>query len=275
MSLVLSPSLAAAQPASALAGTTWVASPEQASVLFAPLLQSIGVRHGFSTRVGGFSSGRFASLNLGRNWGDELQAVDRNLAHVAQLSGFSPERLTQVKQVHGSQVLRVESPERAQREADGMVTVYDLVLGVLSADCVSLLLADDEGRVAAAHAGWRGTASGIATEAVAALATLGADIGRIRAVLGPSIGPCCFEVQDDVASVFAAKDPQVVSQRSGRRYVDLWSYNQKLLMRAGLLSQHISAAPPCTRCDAQHFYSFRRDGANIGQHLAFIVGGSA
>jgi YfiH family protein len=275
MSLVLSPSLAAASPASALAGTTWVASPEQASVLYAPLLQSIGVRHGFSTRVGGFSSGRFASLNLGRNWGDELPTVDRNLGHVAQLSGFSPERLAQVKQVHGSQVLRVESPERAQREADGMVTVHDLVLGVLSADCVSLLLADDEGRVAAAHAGWRGTVSGIATEAVAALATLGADVQRIRAVLGPSIGPCCFEVQDDVASVFVAKDPQVVSQRSGRRYVDLWSYNQKLLMRAGLLPQHISAAPPCTRCDAQHFYSFRRDGANIGQHLAFIVGGSA
>ena len=97
---------------------------------------------------------------------------------------------------------------------------------------------------------------------------------RIRAVLGPSIGPCCFEVQQDVASVFAAHDPQVVSHRAGRTFVDLWSYNEKLLMRAGLLPEHIAAQPPCTRCDAQRFYSFRRDGANIGQQLAFIIGGS-
>ena len=148
--------------------------PTQDSVLHAPLLQALGVRHGFTTRQGGFSSGRFASLNLGRNWGDDLPTVRRNLEQVATLAGFAPERLTQVRQIHGSQVIHVDRPERAQREADGMVTAHDLVLGVLSADCVSLLLADDEGRVAAAHAGWRGTVAGIATEAVAALATLGA-----------------------------------------------------------------------------------------------------
>ncbi len=257
------------------ATAAWVPSPTQDSILGAPLLESIGVRHGFTTRQGGFSSGRFASLNLGRNWGDDLPTVRRNLEQVATLAGFAPERLTQVRQIHGSQVLHVDRPELAQREADGMVTAHDLVLGVLSADCVSLLLADDEGRVAAAHAGWRGTVAGIATEAVAALATLGADIHRIRAVLGPSIGPCCFEVQSDVSSVFAVHDPEVVHERSGRLYVDLWRYNQKLLMRAGLLPEHIAATPPCTRCDAQRFYSFRRDGANIGQHLAFIVGGSS
>ena len=253
----------------------WVSPRTQDSVLYAPLLQSLGVRHGFTTRRGGFSQGRFASLNLGRNWGDDLPTVERNLGHVAELSGFATERLTQVRQIHGSQVLHVDHPELAQREADGMVTTHDLVLGVLSADCVSLLLADDEGRVAAAHAGWRGTVAGIATEAVAALATLGADIHRIRAVLGPSIGPCCFEVQSDVSGIFAVHDPEVVHERSGRLYVDLWRYNQKLLMRAGLLPEHIAATPPCTRCDAQRFYSFRRDGANIGQHLAFIVGGSS
>lgn len=270
----MSAALAPACSTAPLAGTAWQSPGAQASVLHAPLLQSIGVRHGFTTREGGVSSGRFASLNLGRSWGDDPANVDRNLGRVAQVSGFATERLTQVRQVHGCRVLRMDSPAQAPREADGMVTAHDLVLGVLSADCVSLMLADGEGRVAAAHAGWRGTALGIATEAVAALATLGADVQRIRAVLGPSIGPCCFEVQQDVASVFAAHDPQVVSHRAGRTYVDLWSYNEKLLMRAGLLPEHIAAQPPCTRCDAQRFYSFRRDGANIGQQLAFIIGGS-
>ncbi len=254
---------------------SWQPDPRQDSVLFAPLLQAIGIRHGFTTRCGGVSSGRFASLNLGRNWGDDLQAVDRNLDRVAHIAGFSVDRLTQVRQVHGSLVLHVSAPERATREADGLATSHDLVLGVMSADCVSLLLADDEGRVAAAHAGWRGTLAGIATEAVAALATLGADVRRIRAVLGPSIGPCCFEVQRDVSDLFVAQDPDVLRERSGRHYIDLWRYNQKLLMRAGLPDEHIAASPPCTRCDAARFYSFRRDGAHIGQHLAFIVGGSS
>lgn len=272
MSAASSPASSRSTSASA---ASWQSDPRQDSVLFAPLLQAIGVRHGFTTRCGGVSTGRFASLNLGRNWGDDLTSVDRNLDRVAHIAGFSVDRLTQVKQVHGSLVLHVSAPERAAREADGLATAHDLVLGVMSADCVSLLLADDEGRVAAAHAGWRGTLAGIATEAVAALATFGADVQRIRAVLGPSIGPCCFEVQRDVSDLFVAQDPDVLSERSGRHYIDLWRYNQKLLMHAGLRTEHISVSPPCTRCDAQRFYSFRRDGAHIGQHLAFIVGGSS
>lgn len=257
------------------APATWVTVTTQDSVLFAPLLSSIGIRHGFTTRRGGFSQGRFGSLNMGRNWGDDLATVGRNHARVAELGGFSLERLSQVRQIHSAKVVRIDSPEQAQREADGMVTPHDLVLGVLSADCVSLLCADGEGRVAATHAGWRGTAAGIATETVAAMATLGSDVRRIRAVLGPSIGPCCFEVQQDVAGVFAAREPDVVLHRDGRLFVDLWSYNQKLLIRAGLLPENIGAQPPCTRCDDTHFYSFRRDGAGIGQHLAYIVGGPA
>ncbi len=253
----------------------WVPANDQPSVLLSPLLSSLSVRHGFTTRQGGFSQGRFASLNLGRNWGDEPDCVSRNFARVATIGGFDLTRLSQVRQVHGAKVLHLDSPELARREADGMVTTHDLVLGVLSADCVSLLVADDEGRVAAAHAGWRGTVSGIATEVIAAMATLGSDVRRLRAVLGPSIGPCCFEVQQDVASVFAAHDPDAVRHRGGRLFVDLWGYNQTLLMRAGLLPEHIAAKPPCTRCDQTRFFSFRRDGAGIGQHLAYIVGGSA
>jgi YfiH family protein len=176
--------------------------------------------------------------------------------------------------VHGRTVLPLTAPERRQREADGMVGQEKLTLGVLSADCVSILLADGEGRVAAVHAGWRGTASGVASEAVAALERLGARRDHLRAVLGPSIGPCCFEVKADVAAEFAAVCRDSVSLRGERLFVDLWFTNRELLLRAGLTPQYIFAAPPCTACEPRRFYSYRRDGAGIGQHLAFVVGGA-
>jgi YfiH family protein len=166
------------------------------------------------------------------------------------------------------------APERGQRQADGMVSEQKLALGVLSADCVSILLADGQGRVAAVHAGWRGTVADVAGAAVAALGELGARPKDLRAALGPSIGPCCFEVQADVAAAFFPVSADSVNQRAGRLYVDLWRTNRELLLRAGLDPLHIDVPPPCTRCDPERFYSYRRDGAGIGQHLAFILGGS-
>jgi YfiH family protein len=238
------------------------------------LLSQLGVVHGYTTRLGGVSSGRFATLNLGRTWGDEPTCAEHNLQLVASEAGFATEQLCQVAQVHGTTVLPLTAPERRQREADGMVSDQELVLGVLSADCVSILLADGAGRVAAVHAGWRGTVAGVAAEAVAALVRLGASPRRLRAALGPSIGPCCFEVKADVAATFAGILPASVQQRGERLYCDLWQTNREFLRRAGLTAENIDAAPPCTCCDARRFYSYRRDGAGIGQHLAFILGGS-
>ena len=252
----------------------WQARPGSERLLVSPLLSAIGVRHGFTTRLGGVSTGRFASCNLGSTWGDDPQRAAENLRLVAGDVGFPVEQLCQVIQVHGRTVLRLTAAERRQREADGMVCQTDLVLGVMSADCVSILLADGEGRVAAVHAGWRGTATGVASEAVDELERLGARRERVRAVLGPSIGPCCFEVQAEVAAEFAMVYAQSVQRRDGRTYVDLWWTNREFLLSSGLEPAHIFAAPPCTCCDARRFYSYRRDGAGIGQHLAFIVGGS-
>jgi hypothetical protein len=241
-----------------------------------PLLTSLGVRHGFTTRIGGVSAGRFHSLNLGDRWGDEPDAVRENLRRVSLRAGFAPESLCQVNQVHGTDVVHLRSPERRQRPADGMSTQDALTLGVYSADCVPILLADGQGRVAAVHAGWRGTVAGIATQAVHALTALGAEPNQLRAALFPSIGPCCFEVQEDVASAFRGVQPDTVRKKpSGRLVVDLWQANRELLLRAGLRSEHIEDRPACTCCDATRFFSYRRDGAGIGQHMAFIVGGGA
>lgn len=253
---------------------SWSALGGSERVLVSPLLSEIGVRHGFTTRLGGVSSGRFATCNLGRTWGDDPACADHNLQLVAGDVGFAVAKLCQVIQVHGRTVLPLTAPERRQHEADGMASQHDLVLGVLSADCVSILLADGAGRVAAVHAGWRGSVAGAATAAVVALEQLGARKERLRAVLGPSIGPCCFEVKADVAAEFAAVYAPSVQPRGERLFVDLWQTNRELLRRAGLPPEHISAAPPCTACDGRRFYSYRRDGAGIGQHLAFVVGGS-
>ena len=92
--------------------------------------------------------------------------------------------------------------------------------------------------------------------------------------MAPSIGPCCFEVQADVAEPFAQVAPASVQQRDGRRFVDLWRANRQWRLTAGLRPDHIDDRPPCTCCDEQHYFSYRRDGAGIGQHLAFICGGN-
>ena len=215
-------------------------------------------------------------LNLGDRWGDSAAAVQQNLLRVSELAGFALSSLCQVNQVHGNHVALLSAPERRQRDADGMASQDALTLAVYSADCVPVLLADGHGRVAAVHAGWRGTAAGIAGEAVAALDRLGARRSQLRAALFPSIGPCCFEVQEDVASTFRRVQPSTVTKQSnGRCVVDLWQANRLFLLQAGLHSDHIEASPACTCCDAKQFFSYRRDGAGIGQHMAYIVGGSA
>ena len=109
---------------------SWLAVPRTSRLLRSRLLTQLGVRHGFTTRLGGVSSGRFASLNLGQTWGDDLACASENLRLVAQDAGFDTQRLCQVQQVHGKLVLPLSQPERRVRQADGMATADALVLGV-------------------------------------------------------------------------------------------------------------------------------------------------
>jgi YfiH family protein len=238
----------------------------------------LGVGHGFSTRAGGVSRGRYATLNLGGKWGDDAAHVAENRRRVAEAGGFALAHLHTARQVHGVAVVRVEAGDdpaaTAAREADALVSsAPGVTLGVYTADCVPILLADDEGRVAAVHAGWRGTVAGVAAAAVKELAALGAAPGRLRAAFGPSICARSFEVGEEVAEAFARVTPEAVVRGPGRPHVDLWAANRALLIAAGLAPGHIDAAPPCSHCDAERFFSFRRDGAQIGQMLSFITAG--
>jgi YfiH family protein len=238
----------------------------------------VGLRHGFSTRRGGVSTGRYATLNVGGKWGDDPEHVAHNRRRLAAAGGFDWSRLFTARQVHGARVaLVVDStlPERvADTEADVVATaVPGAVVGVYTADCVPILLADSEGRVAAAHAGWRGTVAGVASAAVEALVSIGAHREHIRAALGPSICAHCFEVGEEVAAEFDKLAPSSVVRVDGKKpHVDLWEANRLVLAAAGV--QQIDAAPPCTMCEAERFFSFRRDGSGIGQHLSFVAAGA-
>jgi YfiH family protein len=236
-----------------------------------------GVRHGFSTRRGGVSTGRYATLNVGGKWGDDPEHVAHNRRRLAAAGGFALEHLFTARQVHGARVALVVAGTLLERvaatEADVVATaVPGAVVGVYTADCVPILVADDDGRVAAAHAGWRGTVLGVAAAAVEALVSIGAHRERLRAAFGPSICARCFEVGEEVAAQFEAIVPSAVMRVAGARpHVDLWAANAKILAGAGLAPDVIDASPPCTMCEPERFFSYRRDGANIGQHLSFIV----
>jgi YfiH family protein len=230
--------------------------------------------HAFSTRIGGTSSGRYATLNLSPKWGDEPACVERNRALFAQAGGFAWERLYTARQVHGARVLTIDGSrppaELCQEEADALASaVPGVALGVYTADCLPILVADPHGRAGVAHAGWRGTVAGVAGALVRALVDLGARPEQLAAAVGPSICADCFEVGEEVAASFPA---EVIVRRPGARpHVDLRAANRAQLVAAGLAPARIDTAPPCTCCDAARFFSFRRDGAGIGQQLSFIA----
>src|SRR5262249_26747071 len=142
--------------------------------------------------------------------------------------------------------------------------------GIYTADCTPILFCDPEtGAYGAAHAGWRGTAAGVAAAVVTTLVdSYGVAPANLRIPLGPSIGPCCFEVRPDVAAKFS---PESVKPRPGRKpTIDLRAANRAQLVAAGVRTENIDAAPPCTACDSARFFSFRRDGRETGQHVAYI-----
>ncbi len=239
------------------------------------LLTSLGIVHAFSTRQGGVSTGRYASLNLGQKWGDDPAAAAENLRRFSVAAGFSVASLCRARQVHGKRVLTIDDAlaDIAIEEADGLASaLHGLALGVATADCVPLLFADGRGRVAAVHAGWRGTVANIAGAAVETLVRLGARVDELRVAFGPSICVDCFEVGREVADQFIPITNAAVQQKpNARPHVDLRYANRRLLEQAGILAAHIDDAPPCTMHEPELFFSFRRDGAKIGQQLSVII----
>ncbi len=251
---------------------------ESVEILHSPVLPEQGFVHGWPTRVGGVSTGKRASLNLGLRWGDSSENVAENRRRVAVAAGYDPERLQVTKHVHGTNVWVVGDtlPVGQRDEYDALVSNRPgEILGAFAADCIPMLFADPVKRVAAAaHAGWRGTVGGVAPEVIRTLRDrFGSNPADVRAALGPSIGPCCFEVGDEVVAEFRAAlgdVPGLIVDGPRKQHIDLRVATRRLLERAGLRPEHIDDRPPCTRCDETRFFSFRRDGQEGGVHMGFI-----
>ena len=181
-------------------------------MLTAPSLGALArVRHGFFTRTGGVSEGAFASLNCGYSSGDDVRRVEANRARALERLGMAPESLCTVRQVHGTKVVVAHEPQprRPTLEADALVADRPgITLGVLSADCAPVLLADvDAGVIGAAHAGWRGALAGVIEATVEAMAERGAVRERTVAVVGPCIAQASYEVGPELLTRFTEEDP--------------------------------------------------------------------
>ena len=210
----------------------------------------------FSTRVGGVSEGAYASLNLGRLTGDEVERVDENRRRLCAEIGSSLDRLALNRQMHSTLVHRAGAGARG-KPGDGLWTdESDLPILAMTADCLPIVLAREKGiapAVAVVHAGWRGLLGGIVAEAVR---TIG---GSVAAAIGPAIGPCCYEVGPEVAEPFAALfGPDVLRGRN----VDLWAAAELALRAEGV--EQIERLDLCTSCNPELFFSHRRTGKPRG-----------
>ncbi|CAN5654467.1 peptidoglycan editing factor PgeF [soil metagenome] len=241
-----------------------------------PVLPSDGFVHGFPERGGGVSTGARASLNLGKRWGDTVENVEENRRLLAVHAGYEPSALQATRHVHGTAVWAVGEPLAIDAAFDGLVCDRaGPVLGAFAADCVPILFADPIARVVgAAHAGWRGAVNCIAPNVIERMAELGARPERIRVALGPSIGPCCFEVGPEVVDQFRAAVgdvPNLVVKGPAKDHLDLRVALRTMLERAGVRAELIDDRPPCTKCEPDRFFSYRRDGKDGGVHMAFIA----
>ncbi len=227
--------------------------------LTSPLLGNEGFRHGFSTREN--------DLRL------DSPGAAHSLARFAEDVKIAPERIRQAKQVHGARALEAQSGVILLEEADALISRGTYAVGIRVADCVPLLVADRQrGHVAAIHAGWRGLVAGVIDHA---LELLGGERGDLVCAIGPHIGPCCFEVGEEVrvaVARYVGDEEGVVRLSPGAKpYVDLRVATHRALRRAGLRSEAIDDVLGCTACDAARFFSYRREKEASGRHLALIA----
>jgi len=226
-----------------------------------------GYEVAFTTRVGGVSEGPFASLNLGRKSGDDVARADENRRIACEAIGADVAKLALNYQVHSDRVVQAEPGARGEH-ADGLWTHEPgIPILAMSADCLPIAIVrldTEEPAVAVLHAGWRGLLAGIAAAGTRALGG-----GTLAAAVGPAIGPCCYEVGEEVAAPFRERFGDDVV-RQGR--LDLWTSAERALHAAGV--EGIHRFDRCTACEPETFFSHRRDHGRTGRQgvIAYVSG---
>lgn len=225
-----------------------------------------GAAAAFSTRLGGVSGAPFDALNLGVATADERASVVVNRGRLSAALGFAPERVTIARQVHGAELARhagrqdpspFAAPGSPIPELDGHVTAEtSLPLLVFVADCAPIALSGPGG-VAMLHCGWRGLAAGIVARGAEA-------VGATDAAIGPSIGPCCYEVGEEVLGAFSGLGRDIASERM----LNLPEVARRLLRDAGV--ERIESSGLCTSCESELFFSHRRDDGRTGRQAGLV-----
>ncbi len=246
----------------------------------------ISVPHAFSTRLGGVSEGEFSSLNLGERCGDEPEHVRENFRRLCAALGVREERLVFSRQVHGKDIRIVRAADARPLfdpelpAADGLLSQEaGVALAIFVADCIPILLYDPVRVViGACHCGWRGTAADLAGEMLRRMQTeFACSPTDVRAAIGPGISRCCFETDADVPEAMCAvlgaaeAAPFLDEGRDGKYHVDLKGINRALLLRAGLLPEHLAVSGECTMCRQEKFWSYRATKGRCGRQCAMIL----
>lgn len=239
--------------------------------------------HFMSTRHGGVSTGECSTLNLGFNRNDEKANVRENFRLICSSTGIDTKSLVLTNQVHGTKVALVGETDRGRgfdtevgiSKTDGLITVTSgVTLVTFHADCVPVFLFEPGIRAAALlHSGWRGTLANIASNAVNEMRKLpGFDAGRLVAVIGPSIGKCCFEVDEDVCALFREKSySDYCTAMSDMKWkIDLKGIIREELENEGVDKQNIYDSGLCTKCRNDLFFSHRADKGRTGSMAAFM-----
>lgn len=252
-----------------------------------------GLSAGFSGRGGGVSSPPYDSLNLAFHVNDDPKAVLQNRSLLAEALGFQPEAWTCGQQVHGNSVAVVKAADRGKgyldmesafQDDDALVTdVPGILLTSFYADCVPLYFMDPVRRVVAlAHAGWKGTVLRIAESVIQKMESeFGSKAADIHAAIGPSIGACCYEVDDVVMArvretleaIGAAESCAKVAEASlkpGKFMLNLKELNRIIMIKAGILPTHIECTSWCTSCHHDKFFSYRKDNGVTGRMASWI-----
>ena len=247
-----------------------------------PAWKALGVEHGFTCRVGGTSDLTPGGLNMALHVGDDPHKVLQNRQKAAAAMGFDLTRTATCAQVHGTVLAKVTEAEAGRGAlelattipgTDGLLTdCKNLSLMLFYADCTPVLLVDTESSaIAVLHAGWRGSVGRIAQKGVQAMHDwYGTRPEAIVAGIGPSIGPCCYEVDDKVRDQAKGFEACFAPHGEGHYLLDLWELNRRQLVEAGVKPENISVAEVCTCCHNDDYFSYRREKGKTGRLAAVL-----
>jgi len=240
-------------------------------------LENTGIiKHCFSTRKGGISTGYFSSLNLGYGRGDDDANVDENYRRICEAASLTQENIIMAKQRHGTNIYKIEEKREIPDNTDGLMTNKSgIVLATYYADCVPLLFCDPVKRVIAnSHAGWRGSVQNMAAKTVKEMSVhYGCDPKDILAGIGPCISGANFEVDEDVAVQFEKEFSECVfpvNDRPGKFRINLQEACKLSLLRSFVPEENIEITNCCTYSDEELFFSHRRNREERGSLAAFI-----